>query len=58
MVSFPQRSYPMGGESGSSTFNKERALIGTIFEHCESPVDSSSVLQFSYPQLSVYLNVD
>ena len=41
MVSFPQRSYPMGGESGSSTFNKERALIGTIFEHCESPVDSS-----------------
>ena len=41
MVSFPQRSYPMGGESGSSAFNKEKTIIGTIFEHCESPVDSS-----------------
>ena len=50
--------YLMGGESGGSAFNKEKTLIGTFFGHCESPVDSSSVLQFSYPQLSVYLNVD
>ena len=41
MVSFPKRSYLMGGESGSSAFNKEKTLIGTFFGHCESPVDSS-----------------